>query len=1244
MSTPSDKSTPIGTVAEGAQQGPAVRAAALLGIPLPRLFQEFPQHSKHLRALLRLREGGTDEAETTTRPPVVVAQKVDVFTALATTEEITGPSSPWKLSMGAMREHAVLGQTQDTASAAPVISTPDRFVGWMRAARGVGFKFEAGCFFTGHFKGEGDTHATNCLLVQATVLDFDTKVCKVKHETLSAIRDDAALQKVLAKVDSIGMNYGFTTSSHGRDGICFKVVIWWRYPIPYQLAYLLGQDLRLEFAAVLDIDPNEPDNDGTKDEDGNLVRWATRWKCLDPVCERPVQCQLQVKNRTPELAALGWDRWKDDLPVADPTERIRRVLQRLEEREEARTIKEEVRVELGLHESDAPLSTSLDSRQSWAQGRLKKLGPAVEGSGGNDRTFLAIRIGVLAGLTTEEFWPVLRAWNQTCAPPWADHQLSRKLEGGYRTTTAVFGAGIRPAEQTLLGTLDPTWDGTILSRALQAQAVNAEKPSEILTFTKTEPATGVQPLTGAGSLSRPPLSLINECDGRDKSPSGVVEFDLETVPSLPSQPPPRLLGTTTVEVVCERYLPTLQSFSELKARTTFIKSPYGTGKNFALLPAWQELLARGGEGVALNHRRSLVRATAAQIGIRSHLDSDEELLVGSIASCVHSVGRIGGDGYEVVILDESESVAHSLFHGPLRNRHLTGQIMSYLQGLLVRSKRHLFLDNDLGRCSILLARTLLGTTVDKTKRDEHQVINVWKPKQQKQVHFWADSDGWREDLISGIERRLDDPDSGHWVGFTSKTELQAVEKILRARFPSCPILAVHAGTSGDPQVWACLDNPAEFSNYKIVLASPTVGTGVSVDHKGRWRVYLHARSGAGPNAKDVGQMLHRVRHPVNTPQIWVGGTAPQKTTSEARILARSKANNRETITRLVSLGSSWDTRYTDLGKIEVEPDNKALVALDAAIEADRNRWTGCFGNHVRRDKSGDILEVIKGSLVTLLEEQDVDILYIGAMAADPKAAKAEHKAAKEEVEADRREALKAAEPTSVALALTSAGLPRPPPGAAIAAEAALLREFYGLSADTPLTDEKIDRDDHGRHRAKVKRWNRLRAWQTLHRQAVLYKDRKDLRAKYTLFLSHHANETETTDKLLGLFGITNLLEDARAGLILPNPGMIAANKKLRKEVAAHLDLHWTAEHVKKPFLILSTLLDRVGVKLGSKPVRLPNGKRGREYWLDLPACEAMDADATADWKRLVPSAPAYWIKTPEMELEILESLAEASNA
>lgn len=75
-----------------------------------------------------------------------------------------------------------------------------------------------------------------------------------------------------------------------------------------------------------------------------------------------------------------------------------------------------------------------------AREALEAHGPAVEGQGGDQHTFVAACLLVHDfALTEDEAWPLFSDWNDDCEPKWSEEDLRAKLRGGGKYASRPFG-------------------------------------------------------------------------------------------------------------------------------------------------------------------------------------------------------------------------------------------------------------------------------------------------------------------------------------------------------------------------------------------------------------------------------------------------------------------------------------------------------------------------------------------------------------------------------------------------------------------------------------------------------------------------------------------------------------------------------------------------------------------------------------------------------------------------------------
>lgn len=71
-------------------------------------------------------------------------------------------------------------------------------------------------------------------------------------------------------------------------------------------------------------------------------------------------------------------------------------------------------------------------RLNDALAALSRVGPAIEGHGGDAKTYIAAAIGRDYGIEPDVWLNCLRVWNQDCVPSWSDSDLRFKIANAYR--------------------------------------------------------------------------------------------------------------------------------------------------------------------------------------------------------------------------------------------------------------------------------------------------------------------------------------------------------------------------------------------------------------------------------------------------------------------------------------------------------------------------------------------------------------------------------------------------------------------------------------------------------------------------------------------------------------------------------------------------------------------------------------------------------------------------------------------
>ncbi len=348
------------------------------------------------------------------------------------------------------------------------------------------------------------------------------------------------------------------------------------------------------------------------------------------------------------------------------------------------------------------------------------------------------------------------------------------------------------------------------------------------------------------------------------------------------------------------------------AQLVAIKSPKGTGKTYSLESVVHDALADGQWVLVIGHRVQLVEALCHRFGIPyiTEVRSSETGAVLGLGLCTDSLhpesqARFNAQNWHngVVIIDECEQVIWHALNSKTCQRSrvpILRELKTLLCNVLQGSGRVFLADADLSDLSIDFVRSLSGYCVEPWV-----VVNEWLPGPDEcwNVH------NYRGKNPSGLVAALKKHIAGGGRPFVvcsaqkakSKWGTRTLESLLEKEFPDLKIIRIDSETIADPShpAYGCIGNLNEIlQQYDIVLASPSIETGVSLDLKGHftsvWAIFLGVQAESSAR-----QALARLREPVDR-HIWAAshgiGQIGNGSTSAKSLLASqhklAKANIR----------------------------------------------------------------------------------------------------------------------------------------------------------------------------------------------------------------------------------------------------------------------------------------------------------------------------------------------------------------
>ena len=331
----------------------------------------------------------------------------------------------------------------------------------------------------------------------------------------------------------------------------------------------------------------------------------------------------------------------------------------------------------------------------------------------------------------------------------------------------------------------------------------------------------------------------------------------------------------------QRYLGDI--LTDIPHKIIGVKSPKGTGKTEALKPVIDKLDSEGYSVYLLSHRIQLCQALCTRLNI-PYIDDiiggkcDRSKGFGVVVDSLHGQGKgqfdVENDAYlltnkYVVILDEIEQVLWHLLNSSTEVKNHRTEIIKQLQLLLLNADKIVCLDADLTDVSLDFIQSATNC-----KDDDIFIINNEYKEGGYQILNYQETTpvNWLSDLLKAVDngdKILIATDSQKIKG---KFSTQNIESILIKKFPhlSGLILRIDSETIADPEhpAYGCITKINEIiKQYFIVLISPSVGTGISIDVRDHFDSVWGAFQGV-QSENAVRQQLMRLRD--NVPRhLWI---------------------------------------------------------------------------------------------------------------------------------------------------------------------------------------------------------------------------------------------------------------------------------------------------------------------------------------------------------------------------------------
>ncbi|MBD2018835.1 DUF3854 domain-containing protein, partial [Leptolyngbya sp. FACHB-36] len=456
--------------------------------------------------------------------------------------------------------------------------------------------------------------------------------------------------------------------------------------------------------------------------------------------------------------------------------------------------------------------------------------------------------------------------------------------------------------------------------------------------------------------------------------------------------------------------------------------------------------------LSATHRVALGRNLSRRLGLdwRGDLDKtpDGRFITGCgytlrVGFCVDSLLAINPEqfrGCDLVIDEVCQVLRHLLTSTTTNQDGKRPALLARFRALIQAARRVIVADADLDNAALHCLRDLRG--------DEQPVFlirNDYQP-QGYPVRFIEAPD--RTSITADLLTEMESLPDGQvlMVATDSKQVSKAIARLIQQQYPDKRFLLINAETSGGEAERTFVETPdivLAQREYDIILCSPSVATGVSIEATGVIAKVYGIFTGGSSTDADIAQALGRVREPVER-IVWCAQRGFNFSKISRSINALELKNHlQQRTSAVVSLirSSLREDIQDEIAQYDWQSD--PWVNLFCHMEAERNRSMLSLRDAVR------VRLQHEGNSVSVEERT-----------ADP-AARLLLQQAREELKQMDAEAIVGAEDLIYAQVLALQQKENLSPDEQRAIAKFQLKEFYGLEA---LTVEDVLWDNHGRRR------------------------------------------------------------------------------------------------------------------------------------------------------------------------------------
>jgi hypothetical protein len=314
-----------------------------------------------------------------------------------------------------------------------------------------------------------------------------------------------------------------------------------------------------------------------------------------------------------------------------------------------------------------------------------------------------------------------------------------------------------------------------------------------------------------------------------------------------------------ISYISQKFLTEKTFKPNINKKLVALQSEKGTGKTSNLIKVlFDNKNTTPPESILfISSRRTFgikLSADLKKYGFRLYSEIDEHYIYDKrVIVQIDSLLRLERDNFDLIIIDECESLARYLTSSHFTKNNKASTIVSNLEYRISEAGKVIIMDADLSDRCVNYYSSLVDPDNELTSNDIKIIINKFTPFQNYTLKYMNYNTWLNELKINMINNKK------IAIPMASNNKAKDLYSKLKVDFPEKNIILIHKETSDEDKLAKLLKVNETWINYDVVIYTPTVCMGVSFDPEHFDNIFAYGCHNS-LGAQEFCQMLHRVRN------------------------------------------------------------------------------------------------------------------------------------------------------------------------------------------------------------------------------------------------------------------------------------------------------------------------------------------------------------------------------------------------